>query len=294
MLYDIRLSIEYDYETPAEAGLHVLRMVPRALAPLQKVIESRLDFDPLPAGRSERFDFFGNPVTTIRYGEAVTRTAFLMTALVDRQPGRVPDDTSPPLEDLKAGIRAIASLGPQAPHHFLPPSPRVSPDPIVTAWAAGIAVGAASVFAIVSKLCAALHEEMVFDPTSTAVDTPFSEAFAARHGVCQDFSHVMIAALRSLGIPAGYVSGFLRTIPPEGQPRLEGADAMHAWVTAWCGPGMGWIEFDPTNNLIAGEDHVVVALGRDYFDVAPVKGNLRMSGGQTSLQSVDMIVRQPG
>ncbi len=86
---------------------------------------------------------------------------------------------------------------------------------------------------------------MRFDPEATHVDTPAGEAFANRHGVCQDFTHVMITALRAIGVPAGYVSGFLRTIPPEGQPRLEGADAMHAWVTAWCGEEAGWVELDP-------------------------------------------------
>ena len=99
----------------------------------------------------------------------------------------------------------------------------------------------------------------------------------------------MIAALRALGIPAGYVSGFLRTNPPEGQERLEGADAMHAWVRVWCGEAAGWAEFDPTNAMEAGEDHVVVAFGRDYFDVAPIKGNMRTAGGQKISQQVDMI-----
>ena len=130
---------------------------------------------------------------------------------------------------------------------------------------------------------------MKFDPKATTVDTPATEAFAKRHGVCQDFSHIMIACLRGIGIPAGYVSGFLRTLPPPGKPRLEGADAMHAWVRAWCGPEAGWIEFDPTNDKLAGEDHIVVAYGRDYSDVSPIKGTMRISGGQKSKQAVDVI-----
>jgi transglutaminase-like putative cysteine protease len=129
---------------------------------------------------------------------------------------------------------------------------------------------------------------MRFDAAATTVETPATEAFAARHGVCQDFTHIMIIALRSLGIPAGYVSGYLRTLPPPGQERLEGADAMHAWVSAWCGPGVGWVEYDPTNAVFAGTDHIVVAYGRDYADVAPVRGAMRTAGGQTSSQSVDV------
>jgi transglutaminase-like putative cysteine protease len=105
-------------------------------------------------------------------------------------------------------------------------------------------------------------------------------------------SHIMIGVLRSLGIPAGYVSGFLRTSPPPGRPRLEGADAMHAWVRAWCGPQAGWLDYDPTNDCVAGPNHIEVAQGRDYADVSPVKGMLRVAGAQTSRQSVDVIPRE--
>ena len=135
----------------------------------------------------------------------------------------------------------------------------------------------------------ALHAEMRFDAEATEVDTTPREAFDARHGVCQDFTHVMIACLRGIGIPAGYVSGFLRTRPPPGKPRLEGADAMHAWVRAWCGREMGWIAYDPTNAMPEGEDHIVAARGRDYSDVAPVRGVTRSAGGHETTQAVDVI-----
>ena len=124
---------------------------------------------------------------------------------------------------------------------------------------------------------------------ATTVATHASDAFKLKRGVCQDFSHVMIAGLRGLGIPAGYVSGFLRTIPPPGKERLEGADAMHAWVRAWCGREVGWIEFDPTNDMLASNDHITVGYGRDYSDVAPIVGVLRTTGSQTGEQAVDVI-----
>jgi transglutaminase-like putative cysteine protease len=130
---------------------------------------------------------------------------------------------------------------------------------------------------------------MTFDAEATTVDTPPREAFARGRGVCQDFTHVMIAGLRGIGIPAGYVSGFLRTFPPPGQPRLEGADAMHAWVRAWVGREMGWIEFDPTNDQAAGVDFVTVAVGRDYDDVAPIRGALRSAGRAETRQAVDVL-----
>ena len=127
------------------------------------------------------------------------------------------------------------------------------------------------------RLGEALHGVMTFDATATTVDTNPVDAFKLRRGVCQDYSHIMILALRSLGIPAGYVSGYLRTIPPKGAPRLEGADAMHAWVKAWCG-------------AVVGTDHIVVGYGRDYADVSPDIGHLRSAGNQTTAQSVDVKV----
>ena len=131
---------------------------------------------------------------------------------------------------------------------------------------------------------------MTFDATATHVDTEAPEAFALRRGVCQDFSHIMILALQALGIPAAYVSGYLRTLPPEGGIKLEGVDAMHAWVRAWCGEDHGWIEYDPTNATLIGSDHVVVGYGRDYSDVSPVRGHLRSSGGQKNTQAVDVAI----
>ncbi|MEM1088203.1 MAG: transglutaminase family protein, partial [Pseudomonadota bacterium] len=124
-------------------------------------------------------------------------------------------------------------------------------------------------------------------------DTDASEAFRLRRGVCQDFAHIMILGLHGLGIPAGYVSGYLRTLPPEGQERLEGVDAMHAWVKAWCGVAQGWVEYDPTNRTLIGTDHIVVGYGREYSDVSPIRGHLRSAGGQTSTQAVDVAVVNP-
>ena len=127
------------------------------------------------------------------------------------------------------------------------------------------------------------------------ISTPLNEVFDKRHGVCQDFAHVMIAGLRGLGLPAAYVSGYLRTRPPPGQPRLRGADASHAWVALWCGEGWGesgeggWIGFDPTNDCVVQDDHIVVAQGRDYGDVAPIDGIVSSAGAQKLTVEVDVI-----
>jgi transglutaminase-like putative cysteine protease len=134
-----------------------------------------------------------------------------------------------------------------------------------------------------------IRREFTYDPDATEVSTPVSEAFEKRHGVCQDFAQVMISGLRGLGLPARYVSGYLRTVPQPGQPRLEGADATHAWVAVWCGYDRGWIGLDPTNNMFTENDHITLATGRDYQDVAPIEGVLLGSGRQKLKVEVDVI-----
>lgn len=289
MIYDIRITLTYDYDAPADAGRHVLRLAPKTLAGVQQVVVAAVDFSPQPAERRDRVDFFGNSTVDIRYAEAVMQSSLTMRARVERGAARVFGQYCLLLDQLSGELAAEHGLGPDSPHHFRANSPRVPWVLDVAQWAIWAAGVATSVEETAINISNALHSEMTFDPDYTAVDMPLERAFAARRGVCQDYAHIMICALRSLGIPAGYVSGFLRTIPPEGQPRLEGADAMHAWVRVWCGRQTGWIELDPTNKMPVGEDHVVVAYGRDYFDVSPVKGQLRLSGGQKTTQSVDML-----
>ena len=164
-----------------------------------------------------------------------------------------------------------------------------NPLPRITAYAARSAKDGRSTHACATDLCRRIHADFVYDTETTDVDTPMQAAFAQRSGVCQDFSHIMIAGLRGLGIPAGYVSGFLRTIPPAGEERLEGADATHAWVRAWCGERMGWREFDPTNGIAAGDDHITIGYGRDYDDISPIAGVLKTRGAQQATQAVDVV-----
>ena len=140
-----------------------------------------------------------------------------------------------------------------------------------------------------AELMARIKADFKYDPEATAVSTPLREAFEKRGGVCQDFAHIMIAGLRGLGLPAFYVSGYIRTIPPPGKPRLEGADASHAWVSLWCGQEFGWRDLDPTNALFIGDDHIVVAIGRDYADVSPIDGVILASGAQKLSVRVDVI-----
>ncbi len=294
MLYSIALRIAYQYNSPAEVGRHLLRLTPVDLPGVQRVHSAQVTCQPRPAEIRTGRDFFGNVTTEVAYQDSQLRTDFEMIARVERFDSPPGLDVSPRRPGFRAELAGLASVGPQVPHHYLAASPRVPCHAGIAAWAADVARSAETAFATADAICKALHDEMTFDSSATLVDTPIGEAFDKRRGVCQDFTQIAICALRALGIPAGYVSGFLRTLPPEGQARLEGADAMHAWVRVWCGKDMGWIEFDPTNAILAGVDHVVIAHGRDYFDVAPVKGALRIAGGQSTRQAVDVVALDPG
>ena len=289
MRYEIRLTISYDYTDPADSGRHLLCLQPARLAAEQSVSLSDLKVEPKPDEWLARSDFFGNQMVEIAFHRPVSRTKFILRAGVDRFAQDQGLDMSPPVAALAREVAGYRGLDPWAPHHFTGASARVPVLPEVTAFARKATEGTATVLQAVEALGRAIHRDMKYDPEATTVDTPMSEAFAARHGVCQDFSHIMIAGLRGIGIPAGNVSGFLRTEPPKGKPRLEGADAMHAWVRAWCGFEMGWREYDPTNRMAAGQDHVVIARGRDYSDVAPIRGVMRTAGSQKSKQAVDVI-----
>ncbi|MES2664939.1 MAG: transglutaminase family protein [Pseudomonadota bacterium] len=289
MIYDIKLRISYDYAHLAAVGRHVACILPRDLGAGQRLIAGLLDITPRPSERVDRVDFFGNRLSEFGFRNPHLGLALTMTARIDRNdlPPQMADSVA--LADLPRAIAGLADLGPDSALHYLSPSVRVPPDPAMTAFARAHLTAGMTVAEAVLALNGALYRHMTFDAKATHVDTPASEAFAKRHGVCQDFSHILITCLRGIGIPAGYVSGFLRTLPPPGKPRLEGADAMHAWVRAWCGPRLGWIEVDPTNNKLAGLDHIVVARGRDYSDVAPIKGVMRGSGRQKSRQAVDVV-----
>ncbi|XDB00104.1 transglutaminase family protein [Sulfitobacter sp. LCG007] len=289
MLYNVRLSIDYDYHSPAAGGRHVLRAVPMDDGHGQKVIASLLEISPAPAERLDREDFFGNKVTDFALRDPHDHIRITMTSRVERIRAAVMPQDPVRLSELPACLAACRDVGRDSPLHFTTSSFRIPLNAAMTQFARKVVTPDQSSAEAVIALGHALHERMLYDADATTVDTPVAEAFSRRHGVCQDFSHIMIACLRGIGIPAAYVSGYLRTLPPPGQPRLEGADAMHAWVRAWCGPQAGWLEFDPTNDVIGGLDHIAVGYGRDYSDVAPIRGSMRMSGEQESNQSVDVV-----
>lgn len=290
MIYDIRLTISHQYAVAAGNGRHVLRVLPRALPGRQRVTAHLIAAEPAPDERRDSVDFFGNAQSMITQIEAHQKMTIRMSSRVEVTAPPDLDGAGTDLSGLAQTLKQQRSLDPESPLHYLGPSPRLSPDAAICAFAKAAISDGADIPAIVEAVGKALHGHITFDATATDVDTGAAEAFAQRRGVCQDLSHIMILGLQSLGIPAGYVSGYLRTLPPPGGVRLEGVDAMHAWVRAWCGPDRGWVEYDPTNATFIGTDHIVVAYGRDYADVSPVIGRLRSSGGQVHAQSVDVAV----
>ena len=289
MLYNIRLHLHYDYERSAAGGRHHIRVMPQTLPGIQRVVASSLSFDPAAAERSDFTDFFANTVTSIVYRNPHETLDVTMTARINVARPQTMLDVSPDIAGLIREIRGVWSVASDAPHHFLTSSAHAAIDPDISAYAATSLGRTRTVMEAAGDLCNRIHADFAYDSDATNVRTTAREAFDLRAGVCQDFSHIMIAGLRGIGIPAGYVSGFLRTIPPAGQERLEGADAMHAWVRVWCGREAGWQEFDPTNGMRASNDHITVGYGRDYGDVAPIVGVLKTAGGQAGAQAVDVV-----
>ncbi|MBU1307196.1 MAG: transglutaminase family protein [Alphaproteobacteria bacterium] len=289
MLYDVRLQLNYDYKATVHGGRHLVRVAPISVPGVQRVIASSLRFEPRPQRESTFADFFGNLATTVTFVEPQDSLVIRLTARVQVEDILIPADLSPTIPVLHQEIARYWSVEPNSPHHFMASSHRVPLNADITAYAVANTLDSQSVFAAANALCLAIHRDFAYDPKATDVETPPSKVFALRKGVCQDFAHVMIAGLRGIGIPAGYVSGFLRTIPPAGKPRLEGADAMHAWVRVWCGQHLGWREFDPTNAMMAGADHISIGHGRDYSDISPIVGVLKTHGSHETKQSVDVL-----
>jgi len=291
MIYDIRHVTTYRYDAPVAAARCTLRLVPAA-GDGQRLLGYGLEMTPRPASLAERTDFFGTRVATAVIGGAHRELRITATSRVEVE-RRLPQEHSSAWEEVRREAFASAALGPRAPAHFLYPSRLVPLYAPATAYAAASFTPGRPIVDAARELMQRVRDDFRYDQKATAVSTPMTEAFDARSGVCQDFAHATIAALRGLGLPVAYVSGYIRTLPPPGKPRLVGADASHAWVSLWCGAACGWIDFDPTNALVVGDDHIVIGRGRDYADVSPIDGVITASGGQTLVVSVDVMPSDP-
>jgi transglutaminase-like putative cysteine protease len=288
VIYEVRHRTTYSYEAEVSFARCVLRLTPRS-SPVQTVLESSLTVAPTPSRRLARTGPFGEETLTLVIEEPHRELIIEAISRVDvhAPPTRLPFST--PWEAVRARAFEAASFEPTSPASYLYPTARTPITPVISEYArTSFPPGRAIVEAAVD-LMTRIHADFIYDGDATDVATPPGEAFEARRGVCQDFAHIMICGLRGLGLPAAYVSGYLRTLPPPGGVRLAGADATHAWVQVWCGDERGWIGLDPTNALVVQNHHIVLAIGRDYSDVAPIDGILLAPGGQTLKVEVDVI-----
>jgi transglutaminase-like putative cysteine protease len=290
VIYDIRHVTTYSYESAVSFARCTLRLEPQ-IGGGQELISHAVEIRPRPAERQARRDFFGTHTESIvidtphRHLRIDSRSRVKLS--------RTPlerDAPSPQWESVRDAAIEATSLGPTSPIGYIFASSLVPLFKPVTDYAAASFATDTGILAAAADLMRRIRTDFKYDPKATVISTPLAEAFEKRHGVCQDFAHVMIAGLRGLGLPAAYVSGYLRTIPPPGQQRLQGADATHAWVSLWCGEALGWIGFDPTNDLLVANDHIVLGFGRDFSDVSPVDGIIVGSRKQKLGVAVDVVL----
>jgi transglutaminase-like putative cysteine protease len=278
MIYDVRQTTAYSYASTVGFAHHVLRLTPID-RPFQRVEKVSLQIEPAPMNRREGQDFFGNRLTWIDLKQPHDRLVITLAARIHVESPPVPEDT-PPWETVRDQAFSTTDGGAESPANYLFASRQVSLDPEIRDYVRESFPPGRPIYDGATELMTRIKQDFTYEVGATTVSTTPPMSFALRRGVCQDFAHIMISGLRGIGLPAGYVSGYLRTVPPEGAQRLEGADAMHAWVTVWCGEQHGWHGLDPTNAIPAGDDHLIVANGRDYSDVAPIDGVVLASGGQ--------------
>lgn len=286
MNYRIEHVTRYTYTAPVTLSQQLLHLTPRVL-PWQQCETHALTIEPQAAEYVERDDFFGNRIAQFAVHSAHQRLDVLAESTVHlrRRWQGLDIEASTAWERVRDRLRDMAQPPMLDPIQYVFESPNIALSSELVDYAAPSFAKGRPMLAAACDLMRRIHADFEFDSRATTVTTPLSEVIAHRHGVCQDFAHLMIGCLRALGLAARYVSGYLLTRPPPGMPRLIGADASHAWVSVCC-PHSGWVDFDPTNNLLPDLEHIVVAWGRDFSDVTPMRGVI-LGGG---MQKLDVSV----
>jgi transglutaminase-like putative cysteine protease len=281
--YQVVHTTQYEYREDVSVSHHVARVIPRDFIG-QQCLDHTLDIDPAPAVMRGHQDYFGNTVTFFIIERAhKTLTVRATSRVTVRGKSMSPATASPPWEEARnfdnLPLDAIECVFDSA---------SIAVSDAILDYAHPSFTPGRPILDAVGDLIGRIHRDFTFDPQATTVTTPLRDVLSLRRGVCQDFARLGIACLRSQGLAARYVSGYLETLAPPGAPHLAGVDASHAWLAVYC-PGLGWVDVDPTNNLFPSTTHVTLAWGRDYADVSPVRGVI-LGGGQHSLQvSVDVL-----
>lgn len=287
MNYDVNHRTTFRYAQSVSVSHQVLHLAPRPSL-RQRISRAAITVDPAPIVCDERTDYFGNSVTYVTIQEPhqrlIVSSKFRVEVLTS--PG-LGFDLSEPWTVVADQLQAPAGTDAIAASQFAFASPYVTWDSEVREYAMGAFDEGTPLLSGVRALTGRIFREFKYEGNVTDVWTPVQRVLEEKRGVCQDFAHLEIACLRSLGLSARYVSGYLRTRAPEGRERLVGADASHAWIAVWC-PDVGWVEFDPTNDVVPSEEHITVAWGRDYGDVSPINGFILGGGDHVVSVGVDV------
>ena len=280
MRYHVLHETLYRYDSPVVLSQQLLHLTPRVLE-RQSLAEHAVRVRPEPAESASRTDYFGNPVTQVMLSAPHAALSVQAESRVEVSPRPAPE-RSEPWEALRDRLRAARDPALLEAAQFLYESPHVECFRDLAAYAAPAFAPGRPAHEAALALARRIHADFAFDPRATSVSTPLREVLSRRRGVCQDFAHLMTGCLRTLGLAARYVSGYILTTPPPGRPRLVGADASHAWVSVWCGEP-GWIDIDPTNDMLVSDAHITLAWGRDFSDVTPMRGVI-LGGGDQRLE----------
>lgn len=290
MRYCVRHVTKYSYTDPVPVCHNIVHLAPRTL-PNQDCEHFELTVDPSPNEHSQHEDLFGNHVHYFAIQDPHHTLTLTSSSQVSVRPSVYPDE-SPTWETVVGELRRSSTASFLDAYQFTFPSTYAKPSDELSRYARQSFTSGRNIVDAVLDLTRRIHDEFEYDAKATTVSTPVSDVFGRRKGVCQDFAHLQIASLRALGVPARYVSGYLRTNSPPGQPRLVGSDASHAWLSVFCGDA-GWIDVDPTNNVMSDVDHITLSWGRDYQDVCPVRG-VFIGGGRHRLEiSVEVEPTSP-
>ena len=287
MLYHVRHITTYEYSKTVAESEHVLRLRPR-LTDNQVCISSEVQLTPAQRRRTARTDYFGNRMEIVTIEDPHTELVVDAKSVV-RVSKRRPRDLEATLawDGLGDALAIGRSPAETEASNFMFDTPLTRAERDLLTYAAEDFAPARPVAAVAQAVMHRIRRDFTYKPGVTDASTPVDKVFELMAGVCQDLTHVMLAVLRARGLAARYVSGYLLTYPPPGRPRLRGADQSHAWVSVWC-PPLGWIDYDPTNNVLPDDEHITVAYGRDFSDISPISG-IMLGGGEHEVEvSVDV------
>ncbi len=287
MIYDVTHITTFNYAQSVSISQQVLRLKPRSFDQ-QSVLSFELDIKPRRGPVESWQDYFGNDVVEVLVEKPHRSLEIAARSRIDvTREQRVMLELSPRWETVAEALRAPRSAAALEASQFCFASPYIDEQFVAWEYAQASLTPGRPLLDAVMDLTSRVHADFTYQGGVTDVHTPVAEVFEQRAGVCQDFAHLQIACLRAHGIAARYISGYLLTHPPEGRERLVGADASHAWLSVWC-PEFGWVDFDPTNDVMPEYEHITVGWGRDYGDVSPVMGFIVGGGSHDVLVSVDV------